>query len=111
MMGDFDQENGEMLARDGVTVPEDVPNEFAAEWQVGYHEAMLFQAIHGPQYPQTCLLPNLATKTRRQRRLGASIARGAAEKACAHLQDTRERDACILDVLAIGDMDVASSEY
>lgn len=102
MMGDF--ETGELLARDGATIISD-PNEFAAEWQVRHDEPMLFQSVSGPQHPQACELPD-PTRTGR-RRLGESIALEAAEKACAHW-DEDTRDICVHDVIATGDLELAS---
>lgn len=106
MMGSFDQ-HGAMLARDGKTVLED-PAVMAAEWQVKDDEPMLFQAVHGPQHPSQCIMPDSETQEIRGRRLGESHAREAAEKACAHW-DADIRDACIFDVIATGDLDAASA--
>ena len=106
MMGGFDQK-GAMVARDGQTILDD-PIKMAAEWQVKDDEAMLFQAIQGPQYPAQCIMPDAQTQEIRGRRLGESHAREAAEQACAHWADDI-RDACIFDVMATGDLDAASA--
>lgn len=75
------------------------------------NEEMLFQASSTVQHPQVCRMPDPSTKTGRGRRLGESIARGAAEKACARVKDSRERDACIFDAFATGDLEVAYFDY
>lgn len=105
MMGAF--ENGLMVARNGKTEIED-PEEFAAEWQVRGDEPMLFSTVSGPQYPQKCQMPNASSLTERTRRLGESIAREAAEKACAHWTEAT-RDACVFDILETGDFDLANA--
>lgn len=104
MMGSFD-DDGAMLGRDGTTVFED-PNAFASEWQVREDEPMMFQTIQEPQHPQACLLPAPQTAANRQRRLGESVAREAAEKACASW-DKEKVEMCVHDVLATGDLDLA----
>lgn len=105
LMGDF--ETGDMLARNGTNLEGDT-NAFASEWQVR-DEPTLFQAVSGPQYPQQCILPD-ATSARTGRRLGQnSVSLEAAQLACAAWsKDTKE--ACIHDVLATGDLDLAAAE-
>jgi len=103
VMGSFE---GELLARDGVTVIAD-RNAFGQEWQIREGEAMLFQTVREPQAPkEQCRLPTAATEMARHRRLGESIARTAAEKACAHLSG-KSKEACVFDVMAVGDVDIA----
>jgi hypothetical protein len=105
MLGDY--ETGKMVARDGITVIED-PNAFAAEWQVreDLDGPMLFQTSHGPQYPQACMVPDANKKDSRHLRLGG-VSREAAEKACANWADNKE--ACVSDVMATGDVDLAAA--
>lgn len=100
LMGSFS--DGSKIARDGKSVLNDV-NAFAQEWQVLADEPKLFQTIRLPQHPEKCIMPEVK-KT--QRRLGASIAREAAEKACAHWKED-EKEACVYDVLATGDLETA----
>jgi hypothetical protein len=105
MMGDF--VTGNMMARDGKTVLQD-PTEFGNEWQVLDTEASHFQATRLPQYPQKCNMPPpAATAQSRRRRLGESLHERAAEEACAHWGGDKE--ACIYDVLATGDLEMAQA--
>ena len=97
-----------MLSRNGTVEIED-PNAFAAEWQVreDLDGPMLFMVDAERQYPQTCVLLDTNMKESRQRRLGESISREAAEKACAHWIENKE--ACIYDVMATADIDLADA--
>ena len=105
LLGHF--HTGTMLSRNGTTILEDDPIAFGQEWQVLDTEPKLFQAERPPQYPQACILPDPKKKSGRRRRLGASIAREAAEKACAHRTDNKE--ACIFDCMATGDLEMAQA--
>ena len=102
MMGEFG--SGRMLARDGKTVLEN-PIEFGQEWQTRPgQDPKLFQVDRAPQYPrQKCILPGPSSK--QGRRLGETLARNAAEKACAHWNGQKEL--CVFDVMATGDLEVA----
>ena len=103
MMGEFT--TGKLLARNGLDIIED-PNALAAEWQVRSDEPMLFQTALGPQHPQACEMPAKPAAT--SRRLGESLAINAATAACAHLNG-KQKDGCVHDVLATGDLDLAAS--
>jgi hypothetical protein len=106
LMGEF--EGGHMIARDGKTVLED-PNAFGLEWQVRDTEPMLFQDARFPQYPQACTLPLPKLASQLRRRLSeVSIDELAAKKACAHWGEGM--DDCIFDVLATGDLNMASAD-
>ncbi|CAB9528751.1 expressed unknown protein [Seminavis robusta] len=98
-------ETGDMLGRDGVTILKD-PNEFGQEWQVRDDEPMIFQnADRSPQYPAKCLLPSPTAS--KGRRLGEEpISRADAERACENW-DELSKDACIFDVMATGDLELA----
>ena len=102
-LGMMGNPEGKMIARDGITVIED-PNEFASQWQIRDNEPMLFNVVKGPQYPEQCKLPDTAKK--QGRRLGESIARETAERACANAEN---KAACIHDVMATGDVDLAAA--
>ena len=104
MMGDM--ETGLMFARDGNTVLTD-PSEFGNEWQVRDDEAMLFQFVREPQYPNICQLPNPASA--KNRRLGGiEVSYDDAKEACARSHfDNASLEACIHDVIAVGDLDLA----
>ena len=68
-------------------------------------EPSLFQvADRFPQHPAGCEMPDTTTVTRR---LGSTIAEKAAEEACAHWGDAKET--CVYDVMATGDIDLASA--
>lgn len=101
LMGDF---SGSMLARDGKTLMED-PIAFGQEWQVLDTEPKLFLTDRSPQHPLACELPSLAQQSRR--RLGSTIARAEAEQACAHWKE--DQDACVFDVMATGDIEIATA--
>jgi hypothetical protein len=99
---------GEMLARDGSTIVADADS-FGFEWQVKEDEPMLFMTARTPQAPQKCMLPTQKAAAA-TRRLGESAAvKAAAEKACAGISDGARKTACIRDVLATGDVDIAGT--
>lgn len=104
LLGEFP--TGAMLSRDGKREIED-PNEFGQEWQVRDSEPMLFESATAPQYPAKCNLP-AAAALQASRRLGETVARDAAEKACAHW-DKALIEACILDVMTSGDIEMAET--
>ena len=68
-------------------------------------EPMLFHTAREPQHPQACIRPE---PTSTARRLGESIALDAATKACAGW-DEETRANCIHDVMATGDLELASA--
>ena len=106
LMGSYP--TGDRVARDGKTILSD-PNAFGQEWQVISDEPQLFMATRSPQHPQKCFLPDAKMKqSRRGRRLGEYIHREAAAKACAEWKEA-EREACIYDVLATGDFEIAKA--
>lgn len=104
MMGAFP--TGDMLGRDGETVFEE-PNEYAAEWQVRAEDPQLFSTIRAPQHPVQCILPSAdAVKTRRLGEKGVSEEDAA--KACEHHNES-SKDMCMFDVMATGDLELASA--
>lgn len=104
MMGSY---NGTLLSRDGKTAMDDV-TAFGQEWQVNQEGPKLFRVARAPQYPVECILPSASAVSQRQRRLGETLARQAAEKACARAKQSRF-DNCVFDVMAIGDVEIAGS--
>lgn len=104
MVGSFDK-HGKMIGRDGETEITD-SNDFAAEWQIHHDEPMLFNVASGPQHPEKCRLPDPAQA--KGRRLGETIALAAAEKACAKWA-SENKEACVHDVMAIGDLELAAA--
>lgn len=106
LMGSYP--HGETLGRNGTTVFTDM-NEFGKEWQVREGEAKLFNIVDGPQHPAKCLMPDDVSVEERRRRLGeAMITEADAELACAQATEN-SRDACIVDVLATNDLEMAGS--
>ena len=104
LMGSF--KDGSLQGRDGRTVFEDL-NAFGQEWQVLDIEDSLFENSRSPQYPERCIIQDAATADVR-RRLGGTIAEEAAEMACAHLSEA-EKDICVYDVLATGDLEIVQA--
>jgi hypothetical protein len=107
LLADF--KSGMKLARDGVNVIEDC-NEFGQEWQVLPDGPMLFHEVVGPQSPnQKCILPIEVHAEEKRRRLGeATVTEVEAELACAKVS-AKEHDACVFDVLATDDIDMAGA--
>ena len=90
---------------------EDAINAFGQEWQVRADEPMLFRTSRSPQASkgEKCVLPGATSKQSLRRRLKESkITPSEAEAACAHLKGTT-KSACVYDVLAVGDLDLAQS--
>ena len=105
LMGTYD---GKMVTRNGTIVNELDPNAFGQEWQVLENEPMIFMASRAAQHPhELCRLPS--SRSQKKRRLGESIAQEAAENACAHVMDVGMKAACVYDVLAVGDLEIAKS--
>ena len=99
LMGAF--VDGAMLGRDGITLMEDDINAFGQEWQVREDEPKLFRVARSPQAPmEQCKLPSVDAKEGR-RRLGETVARSAAERACSHFSGAAFEN-CVFDVMAIG---------
>jgi hypothetical protein len=98
---------GVTLARDGVTIIDDT-NAFAQEWQVLATEPTLFHVVEGPQNPSKCVMPTELPQEDKRRNLGESmISREDAELACAQAMNPEDKDACIFDVLATNDKEIA----
>jgi hypothetical protein len=107
LLGEFN--SGKKLSRDRVNTVEDI-NEFGQEWQVLADGPKLFHDMAGPQLPfQQCILPSELHAEEKRRRLGgATVTETEAELACAKVAIT-ERDACVFDVLATDDLDIAGA--
>ena len=102
MSGSFPQ--GIPVSRNGTILSFQDPMTFAEEWQVLPEEPKLFQdSDRIPQAPAKCIRPDPAT-TASRRRLGATVAKEAAMAACAHWE---HQDACVYDVMATGDLELA----
>jgi len=100
LMGSFGY--GKWLGRDGALIAD--ANEFGQEWQVLSTDAQLFETDRVPQHPVKCNMQNAHKKE--SRRLGESIAEEAAELACAHWD---QKELCIYDVMATGDLELAQA--
>ena len=108
LMGTYNE--GDMLARDGVTILEDA-NQFGMEWQVQQDEPKLFREVSAVQAPMQCKMPTMTASAKRnlRRRLGEILITSEdAALACARVSPI-QRDACIFDVLATNDEGVAGS--
>jgi hypothetical protein len=84
-------------------------NEYGQEWQVRGDEPSLFHDVRLPQHPGVCTLPSLKQTSQLRRRLAATSSEEKleAEKACEHWGEGK--DDCVYDVLATGDLRMAST--
>jgi len=113
--------SGKLLGRDGVTVfkpdgelatirghLQPVNNAMGIEWQVRDTDPQLFREIREPAWPNQCIFPT-GKKDQRRQLTSASIDFDAALRACAetHDEDTEEFELCVMDVLSMGDLEVA----
>lgn len=100
---------GKMLGRDGGTNMEDDVIGFSKQWQVNDTEQKLFQdKDRHPQYPQACVMPDLTKEERR--RLGQkTISLEVAASACRQAGRIHDAEACVYDVLATGDFELAAA--
>lgn len=96
--------SGDKLARDKKTIMDDT-EAFGKEWQVLANEDMLFHDLGGVQAPMVCEMPKASTS----RRLAeSSISQEDAERACDAVE-TEDFEACVYDVLATSDTDMAAA--
>lgn len=103
---------GQMLARDGKTNLGKDPIAFGKEWQVREDESKLFQRVNQfPQYPRACVMPGEETQQDRRRRLGerSSISTEQTRAACDEYNRNDDMKACIFDVIASGDLEMAQA--
>jgi hypothetical protein len=89
-----------MISRDGSVL--DNANTMGTQWQVRDTEAMLFNEIRAPQYPQACKLPSV--DSRRLRQTAVSVTE--ADSACENVIESLRRF-CTEDVLRSGDVTMA----
>ena len=109
LMGSFD--HGLLMGRDGEAefVRGINTDEYGAEWQVGVGgDTSLFRDVgEGPQYPEQCKLPEVKSLNERRLRADPQFL-NEAEEACDRSAKTgHDRSACLYDVLATGDLDLA----
>jgi len=104
IMGDY--HNGTHFSRDGLRIIED-NNEFGQEWQVRPSlDGQLFQR-KSIVTEGACIIPDPVKEERR--RLGESISVEAAERACEHFHTKGAFNACVYDVIAMGDLGAAQA--
>lgn len=110
-------EDDSLLSRDGSKDLSGNWNSFAEEWQVNDSDSRLFSEDRTPQFPQGCLYESSTTtnvKNLRQRRRLMEVAEQVSTRdailACAH-STGRRKDFCIDDVLATGDLDLATDPF
>jgi hypothetical protein len=99
--------SGNMFGRDGISVLTE-PNAFGFEWQVRDTDANLFHDARPPQYPMTCVMPDQEKQRRALQE--STITTAQAEEACANWPDD-EKEACVFDVLATEDLEMASLDW
>ena len=113
LLGDHAHE-GKRLGRDGQFIKS--VNKFGQEWQVQPEvDGSLFHSYEGAIVGDKCKMPptyhkgdNISAAV--HRRLGASaLDDELAEKACNHLVDPEEKKACVYDVIATQDLNMASA--
>ena len=102
LLGDY--RTGNMLSRDGAVMTDF--DQYGFEWQVNPNDAKLFLDARAPQLPyEECRMPTAARPARRRLRTSALF--DEAKAACAHVTGS-DGDLCIEDVLATGDVGLAS---
>ena len=60
-----------------------------------------------PQWPAQCLFPSEELQAEPQRRLGERVSMWDAEQACARHGSRKAKEACLSDVIAMNDLDLA----
>lgn len=104
--------DGKRVGRDGETLIEDI-NTYGQEWQVTPDEPKLFHTYEGDfivPAGQKCAMPTetLEKKELRARRLADGLSMDQAEQACIHITDPMDHKACVFDVIATQDTDMAA---
>ena len=105
--------DGKRVGRDGETFIKEI-NAFGQEWQVLSSEPKLFHTYDDAWVVpagQQCAMPDQSASTimLRKRRLANGLASEAAEAACSHLESADDRAACVYDVIATQDIDMAGA--
>lgn len=104
LLGDYG--SGEKIGRRGQVIRDNI--EFGFEWQVAADEPVLFQQARSPQMPyEKCRMPTIARPERRRLRGANSALFEDAKKACS-AQTGNDFDLCIEDVMATGDVGLAT---
>jgi hypothetical protein len=88
-------------------------NKYGQEWQVNHDDPQLFRTINGPHFPlEQCKIPSSFQTTECQHQLGDSsvVKHSVAKKTCCdHICNQDDFDACVLDIILTGDMEVAAA--
>jgi von Willebrand factor type D domain len=92
-----------LVARDGQTKIN--ADEMGAQWQVNGEEAILFNEMRSPQYPESCRLPEVSMTHRRLAAADDNMT-AKAKEACHGVADDLY-DFCLYDVLISGNVDLA----
>lgn len=111
LLGSYN-DNGARFGRDGKTLIQN-PDEFGQEWQVLESEPQIFHTYERAVAGEKCIMPptfnEQAKKQLRRRLVGSGMTVEKAEKACSHLQDPEEVKACVFDVIATQDLNMAGA--
>lgn len=106
------EKQGVLLGRDGVNDLSEHWNAHGEEWQVNDSDPKLFLENRAPQYPVGCAYEQTSFKTGIRRRLmdNSNVSLELASAACVSDHD-QKREFCIADVMATGDLDLASDPF
>lgn len=93
---------GNMLSRDGRLMEKN--DKYGLEWQVDpERDPILFRDARAPQLPvERCRMPTVTEESRRKLRGASKLLYKQAKKAC-YSQKEADLEACIDDVMAVGD--------
>merc|ERR1712127_906180 len=112
-----------LLGRDGVTDLSTAFNTLGTEWQVRQFEEKLFKdKDRFPQYPISCVYDgammnadhadnHLRGHGRRLSDEEEKLTVEDANAACAHVGSAQKKEFCIVDVLALNDLDLAEDPF
>ncbi|CAB9519410.1 expressed unknown protein [Seminavis robusta] len=109
LLGSYDHD-GARIGRGGEAIKDVI--EFGQDWQVLETEPQLFHSYQGAVLPPnkcTMALDDEAKAALRGRRLAEGMSHAKAEAACNHLEGADEKAACVFDVLATQDLNMASA--
>ena len=120
MLGRTSSEQAPLLGRDDITDFSGYHNSFAEEWQVLNTEEHLFQEAVGPQHPAICIYDGSSIKkeAKKSHHLRRSLMMqenevtiDEARNACANVINAEKKEFCIVDVMAMADVDQAEDPF
>jgi hypothetical protein len=120
LLGRTSSEQAPLLGRDGITDFSGYHNSFAEEWQVLNTEEQLFQEAVGPQHPAICIYDGSSIKkeAKKSHHLRRSLMMqenevtiDEARNACANVINAEKKEFCIVDVMAMADVDQAEDPF